>query len=185
MQECPSHTPACFLGLILCVVPACAATKPPMKADVPNPECRGQAPDRPHGSALEEPDKTMADNAGVAPSVSDTCRAKALAAPEITPSEALKLPKKLSGRNPRYTSEARQAEITATILVRCILTKEGFLKTCKLDEPQTERERDLIQETKMREEITDALSTWRFEPATFAGQPCEIEYRHRFRWTLR
>ncbi len=102
-----------------------------------------------------------------------------------TLAERFKQPQKLSGQTPRYTREAVWDGVTGRVTLKCLLTTEGILKDCGVVAPRTEKEREILQSSRQAEEFLKTLSTWRFTPAQFDGQPCEIEYIHRIQMTLR
>ena len=75
-------------------------------------------------------------------------------------------PQLLSGREPRLTEEARAARVRGTALVRCVVTREGQVRGCRI----------LNGLPHMEQELLDAVSSWRVTPATAGGQPLDVDY---------
>jgi protein TonB len=75
-------------------------------------------------------------------------------------------PQRLSGREPQLTPQARAEHVRGTALVRCVVTSEGQVKSCKM----------LNGLPYMEQELLEAVSTWRVTPATHQGKPLDVEY---------
>lgn len=71
-----------------------------------------------------------------------------------------------SGEPPRYSSEAFNAHIEGTLLVKCVLSVEGRLEKCRI-----------IQSLPyMDQAVLDAMATWKYEPIHYRGKPIAVEY---------
>ncbi|XXF79083.1 energy transducer TonB [Myxococcaceae bacterium GXIMD 01537] len=75
-------------------------------------------------------------------------------------------PRRISGPNPEYTAEALAHRAQGIIAVRCILTREGAMKNCRI----------LKSVPYMDEPVLKALHATRYAPVTLDGEPLEIEY---------
>ncbi|WNG23141.1 energy transducer TonB [Cystobacter fuscus] len=75
-------------------------------------------------------------------------------------------PQRVSGRQPQLTPEAQAEHVRGTALVRCVVTREGEVKNCRL----------LNGLPYMNQELLEALSTWRVTPATAQGKPIDVDY---------
>jgi protein TonB len=75
-------------------------------------------------------------------------------------------PQRVSGRDPQLTAEARAERVRGTALVRCVVTREGGVKGCKL----------LNGLPYMEQELLEAVSSWRVTPVTAQGRPLDVEY---------
>ncbi len=75
-------------------------------------------------------------------------------------------PQRVSGREPQLTPEARAERVHGTALVRCVVTREGGVKGCKL----------LNDLPYMEKELLEAVSSWRVTPVTAQGKPLNVEY---------
>ena len=90
----------------------------------------------------------------------------ALASEPVPFEPSMTRPQLLSGREPRLTEEARAAHVRGTALVRCVVTREGQVRGCRI----------LNGLPHMEQELLDAVSTWRVTPATAGGQPLDVDY---------
>ncbi|QRN98236.1 energy transducer TonB [Archangium violaceum] len=79
---------------------------------------------------------------------------------------AMTRPQRVSGREPRLTPEARAERVRGTALVRCVVTREGQVKGCKM----------LNGLPYMDQELLEAVSSWRVTPVTQQGRPLDVEY---------
>lgn len=75
-------------------------------------------------------------------------------------------PQRVSGREPQLTSEARAERVRGTALVRCVVTREGQVRNCRL----------LNGLPHMEQELLEALSTWRVTPVMAQGKPIDVDY---------
>ena len=79
---------------------------------------------------------------------------------------AFKAPRKLSGRSPSPPPSVRSQHIRGTVGVRCTLDTAGLLRDCEV----------LESVPGMDAEVLDSLSTRRYEPATWGGNPVEVPF---------
>ncbi|MBI4957679.1 MAG: energy transducer TonB [Myxococcales bacterium] len=83
-------------------------------------------------------------------------------------------PHKLSGPDPAYTPEARDAHVEGTILVQCSIGTDGRLTGCSI----------LKSLPLLDRAVLDALAQQRWTPVTFQGQPVAVRYVFRFAFKL-
>ena len=76
-------------------------------------------------------------------------------------------PTKLEARPPQYTERARQARVQGTIVVQAIIDAEG-----QVDQVQVLRGQPLG----LSGAAVEAISAWRFKPATRDGRPVPVYY---------
>jgi periplasmic protein TonB len=88
--------------------------------------------------------------------------------------EGMSLPRLISGPEPVYPREAREAKVEGTLLAKCVITTEGALRSCRiikslpfLDEP-----------------VLSALAHRRYDPVMFQGRPVNVEYVISLRFEL-
>jgi protein TonB len=88
--------------------------------------------------------------------------------------EGMTRPQPLSGPEPVYPRQAREAKVEGTLLVKCVITTTGTLRSCRvlkslpfLDQP-----------------VLEALAQQRYTPVTFQGRPVDVEYVIPFRFKL-
>src|SRR5262249_41650117 len=82
-------------------------------------------------------------------------------------------PVKVSGPDPEYTQRALDHEAEGTMVVRCVVTAEGAVHTCRILQSVPFMERAVIQ----------ALERRRYRPATLQGRPVDVYFT--FRITLK
>jgi protein TonB len=75
-------------------------------------------------------------------------------------------PSRISGRDPVYTQEAREAKVEGFALVRCVIEIDGFVTHCEIVKAMPF----------MSDEILGAVKTWRFTPALRDGHPVRVLY---------
>lgn len=80
-------------------------------------------------------------------------------------------PEKLSGPQPFYTQQALEQNIQGQMLARCILTREGTVRSCRILKPLPV----------MDEEVLLSLCSSRYTPALDGGQPVDVEYTFNVR----
>lgn len=80
-------------------------------------------------------------------------------------------PEKLSGPQPYYTQQALEQNIQGQMLARCILTREGTVRSCRILKPLPV----------MDEEVLLSLCSSRYTPALDGGQPIDVEYTFNVR----
>lgn len=104
-----------------------------------------------------------------------TDREAAAAAPRAQPfGGGMTRPKKLCGREPRFTDVSLKTHATGLAVVKCILTEEGYVDACQVLKPLEHHTEVLI----------DALYSQRFGPATFEGKPVRVDYVFNMRAIL-
>ena len=88
--------------------------------------------------------------------------------------EGMNRPQLVSGPEPLFPREAREAKVEGTLLARCVITTEGALTSCRiikglpfLDQP-----------------VLDALAQRRYTPVSFQGRPVAVEYVIPFKFKL-
>lgn len=79
----------------------------------------------------------------------------------VIPSNPITRPRRIAGRDPQYTREAREARVEGTAVVQCTIDAFGATQDCKV----------LKSLPHMEDELLAAAHTWRFSPATEGGKP--------------
>lgn len=79
---------------------------------------------------------------------------------------AFKAPRRIGGRSPVAPGRVRSQHIRGTVVVRCTLGVDGLLRGCAVLESVPE----------MDGEVLDSLTTRRYEPATWGGNPVEVPF---------
>ncbi|MBI5542894.1 MAG: energy transducer TonB [Deltaproteobacteria bacterium] len=80
--------------------------------------------------------------------------------------EGMTRPELLSGEDPSYTREAIEARVQGTVIVKCTITLDGRLTSCRVVKAVPH----------MQEAVLAALATRRYRPVTFQGQPVTVDY---------
>lgn len=75
-------------------------------------------------------------------------------------------PRKISGPEPQYTREAREARVEGKMLVQCVITVDGRLTSCRI----------LKGLPFMDQPVLSALAQQRWTPVVFQGQPVRVFY---------
>jgi hypothetical protein len=83
-------------------------------------------------------------------------------------------PRLLSGSWPTYTREALEARVQGLLIAQCRITAQGEPKDCCITRPLPHLEWAVLRQ----------LSRLRFEPATYAGEPIDVEYVFNLRFIL-
>lgn len=103
------------------------------------------------------------------------------AAPAPTPPKAsefneatMAAPVIVSGPPPEYTQDAIDREVEGLMVVRCIVTVEGFVHSCKVLKGLPFMDRAVI----------DSLQKRRYKPATQQGKPVDVFYTFNVRLKL-
>lgn len=78
----------------------------------------------------------------------------------------LTLPKKRSGREPKFSPEALAAGVGGLAIARCTLTHEGVVKDCRI----------IKSLPHMEQEILDVLHGSRYTPVLCDGKPIDASY---------
>lgn len=83
-------------------------------------------------------------------------------------------PKKLSGPDPVYTRDAREAKVEGKMLVQCVITADGKLSGCSV----------LKSLPFMDQAVLSALAQQTWSPATVGGQPVSVLFTIPFKFSL-
>jgi protein TonB len=75
-------------------------------------------------------------------------------------------PALLSGPQPVYPREALAAKVEGMMLVKCVITTAGTLRSCRILKGLPYMERPVL----------DALAQYRYKPVVFQGRPINLEY---------
>jgi len=75
-------------------------------------------------------------------------------------------PKLLGGPEIRYTDEALEREVQGKMIVKCIVSSDGKVASCRVVQGLPFMDRAVI----------DALEKRRYTPATLGGKPVEVDY---------
>ncbi|HEX5751193.1 MAG TPA: energy transducer TonB [Archangium sp.] len=86
----------------------------------------------------------------------------------------MSMPRLLSGSWPTYTRDAYEARVQGLLIAQCRITTEGETKDCCISKPLPHLEWAVLRQ----------LSGLHFEPATDGGEPIEVEYVFRLRFSL-
>jgi TonB family protein len=84
-------------------------------------------------------------------------------------------PKLIYKVNPRYPEEARKNKIMGDVVCRTVITAEGEVSDVEIVESEDEI---------FNQATIDAVSQWRFEPATLEGKPVDVYYVVTVRFNL-
>lgn len=84
-------------------------------------------------------------------------------------------PAKVSGPEPVYPREAREAKVEGKMLVQCVITTEGRLVNCVV----------LKSLPFMDKPVLDALAQQRWTPVMYQGQPVSVSYTIPFKFVLK
>jgi TonB family protein len=83
-------------------------------------------------------------------------------------------PERLSGPIPQYTKEALEKRSEGLMIVKCIITREGEVRNCRIVKPLPF----------MEEAVLDALYQSRYKPVTLEGKPVQVDYTFNIRLSL-
>src|SRR5215831_17179963 len=81
---------------------------------------------------------------------------------------------KISGPTPQYTEKAIEKGVEGTMVVKCVVTAEGAVNSCRV----------LKSLPYMDGAAIDALEKWRFKPYTLGGKPIDVNYTFRLKLSL-
>jgi periplasmic protein TonB len=76
-------------------------------------------------------------------------------------------PVKIGGPSPLYPEAARRARISGTVVLECVIGKDGAVESVKVLKGLP---------LGLTESATDAVNQWRFKPSTLNGKPVEVLY---------
>ncbi len=81
-------------------------------------------------------------------------------------SEGMSRPVELSGKDIVYTREALAARVEGTMMVKCLITKQGKVENCRV----------LKGLPHMNEAVVQALQSRTYKPITLQGTPVAVDY---------
>ena len=81
---------------------------------------------------------------------------------------------KISGPAPQYTEKAIEKGVEGTMVVKCVVTSEGAVNSCRV----------LKSLAYMDGAAIDAFEKWRFKPHTVDGKPVDVYYTFRLKLSL-
>jgi protein TonB len=87
-------------------------------------------------------------------------------APRPFEEERMAAPQRLSGPDPEYTPQALEHEVEGTMAVRCIVTEQGAVHSCRV----------LKSLPFMDAAVIRALEQCRYTPALIGGRPVAVDY---------
>lgn len=76
-------------------------------------------------------------------------------------------PVKIGGPSPLYPEAARRARISGTVVLECVIGKDGTVESVKVLKGLP---------LGLTESATDAVKQWQFKPSTLNGKPVEVLY---------
>lgn len=76
-------------------------------------------------------------------------------------------PHLIAGKRPVIPAEARSSCVDGMVLARCVLTKQGILRSCRILASSS----PLLSKA-----VSDILPSYRYTPVTFKGKPVDTEY---------
>ena len=79
----------------------------------------------------------------------------------------VKAPDKIFAPNPQYTEIARKARIQGVVIIEAIINKQGYVTDVKILKALP---------MGLDKAAAEAVSKWRFEPATLNGKPVAVIY---------
>jgi TonB family protein len=80
----------------------------------------------------------------------------------------------LTGPDLAYTRAAREREVEGLMVVACVVTREGLVRDCRVQQGLPFMDAAVVQ----------ALERRRYKPATLKGVPVEVTYQFRINWKL-
>jgi hypothetical protein len=84
-------------------------------------------------------------------------------------------PEKLEGPPPTYTLDALAAGVEGLLMVKCVITKTGWLTRCRIIKPLPY----------MTDAVLMSMYQQRYKPVTFQGRAVQIDYTFNVRLSLR
>ncbi|MFO0745153.1 MAG: TonB family protein [Myxococcota bacterium] len=88
--------------------------------------------------------------------------------------EGMNRPTRISGRDPQYTREALEAHVEGTMIIRCVIETDGTIQSCKV----------IKSLPYMEKAVLDTLTSNRYTPVTFQGQPVRVNYTFNIKLVL-
>ena len=88
--------------------------------------------------------------------------------------EGMNRPQLVTGPEPVFPREAREARVEGTLLAKCVITTEGALTGCRI----------LKSLPFLDQPVLDALAQRRYTPVSFQGRPVAVEYVIPFKFKL-
>ncbi|MDB4945500.1 MAG: serine/threonine protein kinase [Labilithrix sp.] len=115
---------------------------------------------------------TAAPSAPEAATAATMAPSPAAARPTILPfGEGMSRPSSISPDEIQFTREAREARVSGTMIVRCLITTEGGLQNCRV-----------IKSVPMMDApVLSALSRHQGSPVMYQGKPVSVEYTYTIR----
>jgi len=87
--------------------------------------------------------------------------------------EGMTRPSAISPDEIQFTREAREAKVSGTMIVRCLITTEGALQNCRI----------MKSVPMMDQAVLSSLAQHRGAPVMYQGQPVSVEYTYTIRLT--
>jgi periplasmic protein TonB len=94
------------------------------------------------------------------------------------PGNGVSLPRVLKEVRPQYTSDAMRAKVQGTVLLECIVQKDGSVGDVQIV-------RSLDSTFGLDQEAIKAAKGWRFAPGTRLGEPVPVQITIELTFTLR
>ncbi len=88
--------------------------------------------------------------------------------------EGMARPVELKGKDIVYTREALEAKVQGTMVVKCVITKEGVVDNCRI----------IKGLPYMNEAVVSALKERQYKPISLGGQPVDVDYVFNLRLVL-
>ena len=88
--------------------------------------------------------------------------------------ESMTMPSMISGPSPEYTSDAVERGIEGSMQVRCVITADGQVRSCKV----------LKGQPFMNGAVVGALERRKYQPALAQGKPVDVYYTFNIRLKL-
>ncbi|WP_426746818.1 TonB family protein [Myxococcus faecalis] len=80
----------------------------------------------------------------------------------------------MGGQPLDYTEQARMARVEGTVIAKCVITREGDVRDCRIIKGMAH----------MDEHVTEALHTRRYSPVKFQGKAVSVSYVFTLRFKL-
>ncbi len=127
-------------------------------------------------TTAEAPARTTTPAAAPVPPQPEPLAPAALAVaptkPTILPfGEGMTRPSSISPDEIQFTREAREAKVSGTMIVRCLITTEGALQNCRI----------MKSVPMMDQAVLSSLAQHRGAPVMYQGRPVSVEYTYTIR----